>query len=385
MEGENLNVIYIGSPTFPVGYATTKRRRYMIDYMNNHNISSHYLVCDFRQRSDIQNPIKGRYGICEYYDITHFAVNKNYIEFWKQGKRCLQKWFVQSKQNVLIFTTIISLFEYPFYLYARKLGYKIVFDQVETSYLHNGKSRFLRKLNVLISEWLSDKAYQHSDAFVISKYLWSEVHKKYPQRKLCLLPNSTPQFCQVPRKEQGSPLKILYSGTFSPKDGVEYLLDGVIEAYDAGANIELALLGKGTKKDMDVLEKIKDKEYIHYLGFVSDEELIKHLIESDVLCMTRCNSRFANYGFPFKLSEYLATGNVVLATNVGDVCEYVKDKESAYIVPPEDSHAIASAIRHIETHPQEALRVAEGGLKAMQQHFSIEKVGKVFVDFLNTL
>ena len=98
--------------------------------------------------------------------------------------------------------------------------------------------------------------------------------------------------------------------------------------------------------------------------------------------MTRCNSRFANYGFPFKLSEYLATGNIVLATNVGDVGLYVKDKESAYIIPSENSHAIATTLQHIVEYPQEALNVANGGLKVMQQHFSIESVGVIFVNFL---
>lgn len=70
---------------------------------------------------------------------------------------------------------------------------------------------------------------------------------------------------------------------------------------------------------MAILDSVKDKAYIRYLGFVSDEELIEQLLESDILCMTRCNSVFANYGFPFKLSEYLSTDNVVLATSVGDL------------------------------------------------------------------
>lgn len=101
--------------------------------------------------------------------------------------------------------------------------------------------------------------------------------------------------------------------------------------------------------------------------------------------MTRSNSRFANYGFPFKLSEYLATGNIVLATNVGDVCDYIEDKKSAYIVTPEDSHSIAKSILHIYSNQQEAFDVAKGGLATMQKYFSIEKVGKKFVDFMNKL
>ena len=101
--------------------------------------------------------------------------------------------------------------------------------------------------------------------------------------------------------------------------------------------------------------------------------------------MTRCNSRFANYGFPFKLSEYLATGNLVLATNVGDVCDFVKDKESALVIPSEDSKAIADAIQFAIENPAEALRIGNGGYEVMQNSFSVESVGKTFVNFLKNL
>lgn len=382
MNNRKLNVVYIGPQPFPVGGATTKRRRYMVDYMNNHNIQSHYLVCDFKQRRKQQNAIKGMYGKCDYYDITPLAENRKYFKFWKEGKKMLSEWFVPEEQNVLIFATVLSVFEYPFYVYARKLGYKIVFDQVETSLLENGKIDFLHSINIRISEFFSNKAYRHSSAFVISNNLMNEVHKKYPNRKLCLLPNSTPQLNKQSRETLSNPLKVLYSGTYSPKDGVEYLLKGVMEAHKNGIAVELILLGKGSKEDMKVLELAKGKDYIHYLGYVSDEELNSHLLACDVLCMTRCNSRFANYGFPFKLSEYLATGNIVLATNIGDVELYVKDKESAYIIPSENSHAIATTLQHIVEYPQEALSVANGGLKVMQQYFSIESVGVIFINFL---
>ena len=385
MDNSNLNVVYIGPQSFPIGGATTKRRRYMVDYMNNHNISSHYLVCDFKQREKRSNATYGVYGQCDYFDITPLAAKKKYFKFYNEGKGHLKAWYIEGKQNVLIFGTILSVFEFPLYSYAKALGYKIVFDQVETSYLQNGKSSFLHRLNIIFAEYISDKAYKHSAAFVISKNLWSEVRGKYPNRKICLLQNSTPQLCADSRKELHKPLKILYSGTYAHKDGIEYLLKGVINAHIRGLDIELTLLGKGTEQDMKVLDLAKNEKYIHYLGFVSDEDLNRYLLEHDVLCMTRCNSRFANFGFPFKLSEYLATGNIVLATKVGDVCDYVQDKKSAYIVPPEDSQAISDTLQRIISNQEEALAVARGGLATMQRFFALEKVGEIFVEFLKRL
>lgn len=383
--GIKLNVVYIGPSPFPVGGATTKRKRYMIDYMNEHNIESHYLVCDFKQKGKVVNPIEGSYGKCTYRDITNIANNKKFLTFWKEGKKQLSKWYNPQSKNILIFNTILHWQAYPFYKFAIKKGYHIVFDQVETSMLLSGKSSFLHKINIIVSECLSHGAYKRSAGFVISSALLKDNRDRFPHRKLCLLPNSTPILCSKTKKELNTPLQLLYAGTYAPKDGVSYLINGVIQAKEKGCDCKLILLGKGEEKDMEILELAKDKDYISYLGFVSDEELVQYLLQSDVLCMTRTNSRFANYGFPFKLSEYLATSNIVLATNVGDVSEYVKDKESAFIVEPENSTAIAYAIIDIINNPESALKIAGNGFEVMKMNFSIENVGRRFINFLNKI
>ena len=181
------------------------------------------------------------------------------------------------------------------------------------------------------------------------------------------------------------PLLLLYSGTYTPKDGVADLLDGVIEAHNSGVDCRLILLGKGTARDMKVLDKAANLDYIEYRGFVSDEELEETIKKCDILCMTRTNSRFANFGFPFKLSEYLATGNILLATNVGDVCLYVQDKVSALVVPPEDPKAIVQAIKFVIDNPKESLEIGLNGYKVMEKYFSIDTVGAIFVAFLENI
>lgn len=382
---KELNVVYIGPQSFPIGAATSKRRRYMVDYMNSRGIKSHYLVCDFKQRGKKENPVSGYYGKCFYYDITPLAHGKHYFQFWKKGKSLLRDWYVEDGKNCLIFPTIMGVFSLPFYIYARKLGYKVIFDQVETSYLTFNVHRLGNMLNVFISEWFSRKAYKYSAAFVISQNLKRENESKYPGRKLCLLPNSTPSLKSDSKRVIHRPLRILYSGTYAPKDGIKYLVEGFFEARRRNLDCELILLGKGNHEDMKVIDEIKNKDCVHYLGFVSDEELIRQMQESDLLCMTRCNSRFANYGFPFKLSEYLATGNLVMATNIGDVCDFVKDKESALVIPSENSQAIADAIQFTIENPKEALRIGEGGYDVMQRYFSIDSVGQTFENFLRGL
>ncbi len=379
---KGLNVVYIGSPTFPFGGAMSKRWRYMVDYMNAHDVQSHVMVCHYKIESPYQNPVKGIYGMADYRDLRLLFVQRKIWSFYCEGKEQLKSWYKSDKKNVIIFTTKLSLLLLPFFMCARILGYKTVFDQVETSMRFSGKMRLRRKINEYLSDKISSYAYKRSASFVISSGLWRQNKEKYSDMPLCILPNSSIDLMKERKTNLHTPLRVLYSGTFAQKDGVKYLIDGVIEAYERGCNLELILIGKGQPWEMKVLDKIKNKPWIKYLGFISDKELISNIQNADVLCMTRNNSVFANFGFPFKLSEYIATGNILLTTRVGDVERYVRDKKSAFIIDPENVSKIAEALCYIEQHPQEALHVSWRGHDVMQQYFSIENVGETFIKFL---
>lgn len=386
MNTKPLNVVYIGSPSFPNGFAMTKRRRYMVDYMNAQGIQSHVLVCNHKKNGQFDNPTEGSYGLCTYYDVTHWAIKKNFYRFYKLGKGKLREWYAEGKQNILLFSTRLALLHIPFYLYAKRLGYKVVFDQVETSFIAiGGKMSLKRRLNEWFADRITSFVMNNSASFVISSALQRQYAREYPNIKMCILPNATPSFRKEEKQRLHTPLRVVYSGTFASKDGVEYLIDGCIKAKSKGCDLELILIGKGQPWDMKVLDKLDGHDWARYLGFVSDEELLQQIQNGDVLCMTRNNSLFANYGFPFKLSEYLATGNILLATRIGDVEMYVRDKESAFIIDPENSNQIADTLIYIVQHSEEAITVAKNGYRVMEQHFSINHVGKIFVNFLNTL
>lgn len=380
-----LNVVYIGPLSFPLGYASTKRRRYMVDYMNDHGVSAHVLCTRHGVNDKLNNPQSGYYGATDYYDLSNYIRCFHFYRYYREGKKKLLQWFDSTKKNVLIFHTMLPIEDAPFFFYARRLGYKIVFDQVETSYIAKGtKTSFKRKCYIYLCEYISDYAYKRANgSFVISSFLWKQNEKRYPQMSLCLLPNSTPVFAKRSKEKLSKPLQILYSGTYAPKDGVSYLIEGVKQAINKGCDCELILVGKGNAKDMQFLTDIKDCPYIKYLGFVSDEKLVDIMCSCDVLAMTRINSKFANYGFPFKLSEYLSTGNIIIATKVGDVPLYLTDKENAFLIEPENVEAIWRAIIYILNNEEDALKVAQKGLKVMKKQFSIEQVGSKFIDFLN--
>ena len=85
------------------------------------------------------------------------------------------------------------------------------------------------------------------------------------------------------------------------------------------------------------------------------------------------------------MSEYLATGNVVLATKVSDVGVYLKHLENAYLVEPENIEQIASGIEYLISNQNKAVEMGEKGLDVAKFSFGIENVGYTFVNFLQSI
>lgn len=381
----NLNVIFLSNNSFPIGAAMTKRRRYMVDYLNEHHIECHVLVTWHRGKTE--NDKDGVYGECDYHDISHLFRLSKIGRYYKTGKKWLRKWLETGKKNTIVCSTVWEFLDYPFYKYAKKLGYKIVFDQVETNYLQMSDHIPIKfRIHAALNESIRNNTLRNADgSLCITSALYNENKTTYPDLPLCILPNATPILQQVVKQKMSDVPVVLYTGTYASKDGVDYLIKGFLLARKRGVNCKLVLTGKGNEYDMRVLDQTKGNPNVEYKGRVSDEELNRILLESDILTMTRINSRFANYGFPFKLSESLATGNPVIASDVSDVTQYVKHLESAYVVRPNSAEDIADGIQYLVEHPKEALGMGQNGLEVARIKFGIESVGKAFVDFLKTI
>ena len=53
------------------------------------------------------------------------------------------------------------------------------------------------------------------------------------------------------------------------------------------------------------------------------------------MALARPTNKQAEGGFPTKLGEYLATGNTVVVTNVGEIGEFLHDKVNAFVSDPD--------------------------------------------------
>jgi len=88
------------------------------------------------------------------------------------------------------------------------------------------------------------------------------------------------------------------------------------------------------------------------------------------------SSRFE--GFPLVVLEALLARAAVVATDVGSVAEAVIDGETGLLVPPEDPHALAAALRRALADAELRSRLGEQGRLLVLERFTAEDMTRGF-------
>jgi len=138
--------------------------------------------------------------------------------------------------------------------------------------------------------------------------------------------------------------KVLYVGTIEPRKGVDKLLEAFEIAKKEIQDIELIICGKMGWKVKDLGEKLerlsKEGKGVKYLGYVSDDELIKLFREVDVCVYP---SIYEGFGLP--PLEAMALGCPVIVSGNSSLPEVVG--EAGLTINPYDPKEMASAIVHV--------------------------------------
>ena len=180
---------------------------------------------------------------------------------------------------------------------------------------------------------------------------------------------------------------LVYSGSFGEKDGLFYLIEAFAEVVKKYPETVFVMTGKSYSEILmdnvrNHIKKYNLEDKIQLVGFVNADELFAYNNLADILFVCRSNSPFANHGFPWKLGEYCMTAKPVIATRVSDIEEYFRDKESLFIVEPNDPMAIAQKIDYIFANYDMALNVAKKTKETAMQKFGYLEKSNEVIEFI---
>lgn len=376
-----MNVIFLLSEPYPQGMAGTKRVKLFAEYLAN---------IDNQIRVIVNSRDNGKNSIVGCHKNVNFRLIKTSGLYWIIN---IFKIFISLKnnfnhysKNILFVYDSIGITDLLYVFFAKFIGYKIVTDVVEDRTTHHENIRLRRKIHLKINNYIEKYLLSLIDGIVVISKSLENKYKDKSKKQVKLIQISAENLLMnidIVRKQKL--FRFTYSGSFSNKDGLIYLLEAFRMLKSQYKNIELALSGTMIKKSSNKYNKFLSKKGIHYYGFIPDEEFFNFLTNSDALIMPRLNTKHAHSGFPFKLGEYLATGKPVIATRVSDINLYLTNKNNAILIEPSNKQSLYEAMEYVLNNKSVCDKIGENGKKLAMKYFNPQINGNLLMEFLKQI
>ncbi len=324
------------------------------------------------------------------YLISHKDYSK--VDFNIKNIECIYLWdnFI-SKRMPLVLMLIFSLIRLPFLIQNNDIIYLYKPLTQVLWFISKYKQIFNHRLFLEYTEVPTEEEFANQKAlkkrlslmkkcdgiFLISyalKKLYEELGIASTKMHIINMFVDNDRFKKV-KKENTIPY-ICYCGSNAIiKDGVDMLIKSFAIFSKEHQEYNLVICHKNvTEHDMETLNKIAVEcgvsERICFYDNVSPSEMPKILVNAKILALARPNTKQAQYGFPTKLGEYLASGNPVVVTKTGEIPRYLIHNKNAYLVEPDNIEAFALQLKNVANNYEKAKIVGNNGKRLACNEFS---------------
>lgn len=165
---------------------------------------------------------------------------------------------------------------------------------------------------------------------------------------------------------------IFFVGRLSIRKGVHILVDAFKHVIKEFPEAKLLIAGKGFLKEY-LRYKIKASNVannVEFLGYISDDKLIKLYAASNIFV---CPSIFAE-AFGIVILEAMASGKPVIATKVGGIPEIIDHEINGFLVEPNDTGELSSAIIRLLSDKKEMNRMGKNARKKVEEVYDWNKL-----------
>jgi glycosyltransferase involved in cell wall biosynthesis len=395
-----INLVIMGSSNFPRGSAGTSRiRAYAKGLLD---IGSHVtVICvrpnGFKRLGDAQIDATGTISGIDYiYSSGRTLCPESLplrILYELKGIMCsfsvLRTLNRARKINALMYYGYDTLLGMLFAFWAHCMGVSIIEEKCEFQFLN--RTIIKKKLKAFIYEKVVVPLF---DGMIImtrslENYYVPLMKKKSKYLKVPILVDAA-RFENVAPANIDGPYIAYCGDPTGNKDGVPILIEAFSLIAQKHPDVKLYIIGDSHRKDVlaglrEKAKKLNIGKRVVFTGKVSPDEMPKYLCNAAVLALARPTSVQAQYGFPTKLGEYLATGKPVVVTDVGEITEFLRDGENAYVAQPNSAEAFAIKLDYVLANYENAKQIGLKGKEVAVRNFDYHIHGKRIVEFIRTL
>ncbi len=167
--------------------------------------------------------------------------------------------------------------------------------------------------------------------------------------------------------------------------GFEYLIDACAELSRRGLEFTCEIVGDGPLRgDLEArIRKLNLSDRVRLLGSLSQGTVLEKLSAADIFALASItDAQGASDVFPTVIIEAMAAARPVVSTRLAGIPESVVHGETGLLVPPEDTMALAEALRQLIEDDKLRLNHGRAGRARIEQHFQIEHTVKPLIQLL---
>ncbi len=392
----NNHIVFVGESGFPIGLATIQRLTLMAKaFLHVGDMTT--VICR-----------KGVWKKSEKvaYDTQGNFEGINYIYTSKSGFRpdgflqrniqklkgmygeytYLKKLKKKDKIDLVIVSDMKVIHVLRYLLYSTLLNFPIAVNFVEMTSSLQHRSNFLKRVNdYLLDKWVIkffDGALPISDKLLD---YFKTIAPNKPYLKL-------PIICDFKKfnlqKNEKDPY-FLYCGSFRHSE----VRDFVVEAYrsiDINEHVKLYMIVSGggeeeTEQLQQEMNNLFDNNPITLFANIPYKQLVELYTNAIALLIPLRHTVQDAARFPHKIGEYLASGNPVITTDVGEIKNYFKDGKTALIADTYAVSAFGEKMNYVLQYPEEAKQIGLNGKELGLKEFDYKAHGERLKGFVAEL
>lgn len=155
------------------------------------------------------------------------------------------------------------------------------------------------------------------------------------------------------------------------KNGVDILIKALADLKKRGRTIKCLIVGGG-KEELFLKNLARDlgtAEEITFAGEVAASVVPTYLAAADIFVRPSLSE-----GLGSAFLEAMAAGLITIGTPVGGIVDFLRDRETGFLVTPEDPKVLADKLAMIMDNINAYQKVATDGRKLVEQYYSWEKI-----------
>jgi glycosyltransferase involved in cell wall biosynthesis len=264
--------------------------------------------------------------------------------------------------------------------------FKLFYLLVEYSAAMTSRQNFAHRL----SDYLFEKiGYKLIDGVLpISKLLTDYLIKIVPGKPFFKIPVLV-DFSKFENIDSDhTEIRFLYCGAVEYSEVIYFILES-FESLKTRQDAYLYLIIGGSeiiKEEIrNHVRKMVKKDFVKILSNLPYSELVQMYKSATALLIPLRPTLQDEARFPHKIGEYLASGNPIITTNIGEVKYYFKDSVNAFVAEEYTTEAFIEKMECVLKDPQKAKQIGLNGKEFGKENFDCMAYGKLLSSFLISL